>query len=220
MDALLRRRAMIGAGPIVLPYDPADYIETNGLAYLNTGIAQVTRNIELKVKFAWIGNDASLFESFVAYMENGGTTPRSGLHKYNGNWMYGTNVTNATSVPVDGNVHEFLISGNATTQKETLSVDGTIIGTATTTSTDISGNAITFFLGCRNRNGSVDNNCYARFYSLNYKKFGDASHSNLQAEVNMIPVRYNGVFGMWDTLSQTFKSSISGTDFTGQLTQQ
>jgi hypothetical protein len=40
MDALLRRRAMMAGGtpPAPLPYTPVEYIETDGTAYINTGI--------------------------------------------------------------------------------------------------------------------------------------------------------------------------------------
>lgn len=220
MDALLRRRAMIANAYPVLPYDPADYIETNGYAYLNTGIIQTTRNIEYTIKMVWVGSTQSQFESFLAYMASGGTTPRSGFHKYNGGWMFGTNATSNMGVAVDGDIHTVFVSGNSSTNSEILKIDNTLIGTVTTTSNGLSTNTIPYYLGCRNRNGSVDNPCNARFYSFSYKMFSDTDHTTIYREYNFIPVRYNGVFGMWETLTKTFFPSISGTDFTGQLKNQ
>ena len=53
MDALLRRRAMIGAGggpTPPLPYTPVEYIETDGVAYIDTGITGVpSKSAEIKV---------------------------------------------------------------------------------------------------------------------------------------------------------------------------
>lgn len=213
---------MMAQGGTPLPYTPADYIETDGTAYINTGIIQRSRNFELTISVQWMGSDATAdFETFFGYMEAGATTPRSGIHKYTtGYYIFGTNTTlTAENIgTVDNNTHTIIISGNASTQKETLSFDGVLYATATTTSTGIGANTIPFYLGARNRNGSVDNPAKARFYALNYKYFSDAGHTTIVEEYNFIPVRYNGVFGMWDTLTDTFKSSISGTAFTGQLT--
>lgn len=191
------------------------YIETNGSAYLDTGITHAGRNIEITLVVQWTGSTASQFESFFAYMKDGAITPRCGIHKYNGKWMFGTNSTNVTSIDVDSNKHKFFLTGNASTNKEQLYIDDTFVAEGTTTSDGLVGNTITFFLGCRNRNGSIDNPCYARFYSLNVKKFGDASHTSLLVEYNFIPKEVNGVYGMYDTVNDTFISSASGTQFTG-----
>ena len=137
--------------------EDVEYIETVGTAYLNTGIVQKSRNFELTIRFAWKGSTASDFESFFGYMATGAVTPRSGLHKYQGNWMFGTNTTQSSQVAVDSNIHTIVISGNATTNSEKLFIDGIEIASATTTSVGIFDNSIPFFLGARNRGNSVDN---------------------------------------------------------------
>jgi len=199
------------------PYKPAEYIETSGGAYLNTGIRQISRNFEYTIRLAWIGTDINAFESFFGYMAPSGVTPRSGFHKYTGKWMFGTNVTKITGVTPDSNIHTIFVTGNASQNKETLFIDNSKITDATTTSNGISGNSITFFMGSRNRSGSVDNNCFARFYALNYKFFGEAQHTTIILEKNLVPFLYEGVFGMYDTIAQEFLPSISGTQFNGKI---
>lgn len=198
-----------------LPYDTEiEYIQTSGTQYIDTGIIQNARNFELTLVVQWTGSTSSQFESFFAFMKNGDITPRSGFHKYNGKWMYGTNATNTTSVSVDGNKHTFFITSNATTQRETFYIDGTLIMGGSTTSSGLPGNSITYFLGCRNRNGSTDNPCYAKFYSLNFKKFGEAAHTTLTAEWNFIPVRVGQVGYMYETVGE----QLYGNSGTGSFT--
>lgn len=208
---LLRRRF----GGKSLPYDAEiEYLQTSGTQYINTGIILNTRNFELRLKFQWVGSTASQFECFVGVMAAGYSyMPRSGFYKYNGRWMYGTNSTTLTNIDVDGSLHEILVSGNSSTQKETFYLDGIRIGTGTTTATGLSANTLPYFLGCRNRDDSVDNPATARFMSLNYKKFGEASHTTLTDEWNFIPVRIGSVGYMYETINGTLMGNIGSGDF-------
>lgn len=206
----------------VLPYLPADYIETAANAWLDTGILVNTRNFEMTLRMQWTGTGAGNFETFFGFMAAGSAvTPRQGFHRHYTRWMIGTNVTMYPgSIIADNLIHTFVYSGNATTQRESLTIDGTTYQpTGTTSASGLASNEITPYLGARNRNGSIDNPSYARFYSLNYKRFSDGAHNVLLDEYNFIPVQKNGVFGMWETISGTFHSSISGVEFTGQLSQ-
>lgn len=201
-----------------LPYDAAiEYIGTTGTQYIDTGIAHAGRNIEFTLVVQWTGSTASQFETFFGYMAaSPDTTPRCGIHKYNGNWMFGTNKTNETTVPVDNNLHKFFLTGNASTNEESLYIDNAFVMQGDTTSDGLFGNTITFFLGCRNRNGSVDNPSSAKFYSLNFKKFADAEHTTITQEWNFIPVRIGQVGYMYDTISgQLFGNSGSGNFILG-----
>ena len=191
-----------------------EYLETTGTQYIDTGIVQTTRNFEVTIQFQWIGSTVSDFESFFAYMVDGGITPRSGFHKYQGNWMFGTNVTTSTGVTVDNNVHTLFWTSNASTQQEDLYIDNVKIGTGTTTSTGISNNTISFFLGSRNRNGSIDYPAATRFMSLKYKEFSDNDHAVKTSEWDFIPVRIQQTGYMYDRVSgQLFGNSGTG-DFT------
>lgn len=187
----------------VLPYDAEiEYLQTSGTQYIDTGIAHTGRNIEITLVVQWTGSTASQFETFLGYMAaSPDVTPRCGIHKYQGNWMFGTNATNKTSVSVDGTKHTIFITSNATTQKEALYIDGTKIVEGSTTSNGLVGNTITFFLGCRNRNGSFDNASSAKFYSLNFKKFIEAAHTSVLQEWDFIPVRIGTTGYMYDRVS-------------------
>ena len=201
-------------GSTVLPYDTEiEYLQSSGTQYIDTGIVQVSRNFEVRMRLQWVGTTASQFESFFAYMAAGSSiTPRSGFHKYQGNWMFGTNTTTITSTVIDGSVHDILWTSNASTQKEQLFLDGTKIGEGTTASTGLSTNTIPFFLGCRNRNGNTDNPTSMRIMSLNYKYFSDAEHTTLVKEWDFVPVRVGQVGYMYDKVSgELFGNSGSGS---------
>lgn len=204
-----------GGAPVVLPYDAEiEYIQTTGTQYINTGIVQQSRNFEVSMRFQWTGSIASQFESFFAYMKDGGITPRSGFHKYQSKWMFGTNTTTTTSSSADGNVHDVLWTSNASTQKEQLFLDGTKIGEGTISSTGLSTNTIPFFIGCRNRNGSTDNPASMRIMSLNYKYFSDAAHTTLVQEWDFIPVRVGSTGYLYEKISST----LFGNNGTGSFT--
>ena len=199
-----------------LPYDAEiEYLQTTGTQYIDTGIVHAERNTEMRMRFQWTGSTASNFESFFAYMAaSPNVTPRSGFHKYQSKWMFGTNVTTSTGVTVDSNVHDLFWTSNASTQKEQLYLDNTKIGEGTTNSTGLSGNTITFFLGCRNRNGSIDNAASMRVMSLNYKKFTDASHTTTLQEWNFIPVRVGQTGYMYETVNGTLYGNSGSGSFT------
>ena len=207
-----------GGGSVtpVLPYDAEiEYLQSSGTQYIDTGIVQTTRNFELTLVLQWTGSTASQFETFFGYMAaSPSITPRCGIHKYQSKWMFGTNDTNVTGVSIDSSKHTVFWTSNASTQKESLYIDGTKIFEGTTTSTGLAGNTIRFFLGCRNRNGSTDNPCYAKFYSLNFKKFGEAAHTTLTAEWNFIPVRVGQVGYMYETVGE----QLYGNSGTGSFT--
>ena len=207
-------KAYLGS-ELVYPYDAQiEYLETTGTQYIDTGVALTGRNIEITLVAQWTGSDVSQFESFLAFMDNILVTPRCGIHKYNGNWMFGTNATNKPIFPVDGNIHKFFLTGNASADKESLYIDNVFVTQGDTTSEGLFGNTITFFLGCRNRNGSVDNPSSAKFYSLNIKKFDNAEHTEVLSEYNYIPVRIGQVGYMYDTIS----GQLFGNDGTGAFT--
>lgn len=200
-----------------LPYDAQiEYLQSSGTQWIDTGIIQNSRNIEIRMRIQWVGANTSNFESFFAYMINGGLMPRCSINKYQGNWMFGTNATTKTTTAIDKNVHDVFWTSNATTQIEQLYLDNVKIGEGSTTSTGIGRNTIPFFLFCRNRNGSVDNIATARIMSLSYKKFSDATHTEITEEVNFIPVRVGQVGYIYDKVSgQLFGNAGTGSFILG-----
>jgi hypothetical protein len=197
-----------------LPYDAEiEYLQFAGTQYINLGFCQDTRNIEIRIRMQWTGDTINQFESFFGYMSDSGTSPRSGLHKYQGKWMFGTNATMQTT-NVDNNEHDFFISGNSSANKEYLYNENSQIGTATTASTGISGNTIPYFVGCRNRNGSVDNYANMKIMSLSIMLFGNTNHTVVRHEMNLVPVRKGQVGYLYDRISGT----LFGNQGTGSFT--
>ena len=199
-ELIARRRGMVGSA--VLPYDAEiEYLQSSGTQYIDTGIIQRGRNMEFVLDVQWTGNDVQQFESFFAYMAPNAITPRCGIHKYVSTWMFGTNVTRSTSVVLNGNRHRIQLIGIPAENKDILYIDGAMVDEVSTTAEHLADNLITFFLGARNRGGSVDNPASARFYGLNFKKFADAGHTTITQEWNLIPVRIGQVGYMYDTVS-------------------
>ena len=197
-----------------LPYDAEiEYLQFTGTQYINLGFCQETRNIEIRIRMQWTGSTTNQFESFLGYMSNADLLPRSGLHKYQGKWMFGTNTTQSTN-NVDNNYHNFFISGNASDAKEYLYNDNTLIRTATTTSTGINGNTMPFFVGCRNRNGSVDNYANVKIMHLSIILFENSNHTAVYQEINLVPVRKGQIGYLYDRISGT----LFGNQGTGSLT--
>lgn len=195
-----------------LPYDAEiEYLQFTGTQYINIGYCQTSRNIEIRIGMQWTGNTANQFESFFGYMTNASTlTPRSGLHKYQGKWMLGTNATQPTT-NIDGDEHDFLIKGVASANKEELCSPTASLGTAATASTGLSNNTMPYFIGCRNRNGSVDNYAYFRLMSFRLMMFGDSNHTKILYNIELIPVRIGQVGYLYDNVSgQLFGNSGTG----------
>lgn|GEM_PF-2219722 len=214
-ELLLRRRAAMAKS---LPYDAEiEYLESSGTQWIDTGIIQNSLNIEIGLQMQWVGSSVSLFESFFAYMTNDGIVPRCGIHKYNDKWMFGTNSTITTTKSIDRNIHNIFLTGNSSTQKEQLYLDGTLTreGDAIIP-TGISSNNIPFYMFGRNRNGSADNLATIRIMSCWYKQFTDAGHTTITQEFDYIPVRVGQVGYMYDKVSgQLFGNQGSGSFILG-----
>lgn len=195
-------------------YTPIEYLEMGNNQYINTGIVQVSRDFEVRMRFQWNGSTASQFESILAYMASSGINPRSGFHKYTGKWMIGTNNTTTSSASVDKLVHDIYWTCDHVTQQEKLYLDDTLIASGSTTSQGIGTNTIPFMLGCRNRGTTTDNQAMVRIMSLNYKTFSDAAHAELQTEWDFVPVRVGQVGYMYDTVNNTLLGNAGNGSFT------
>ena len=201
----------------VLPYDAeVEYLQTSGTQYIDTGIVQTTRNFELTVVLQWTGSTANDFEAFFGYLGSGSnSTPRFQLFKYQGKWACGTNSTIATDVSVDGYKHTFFVTGNSSTNQESLYIDGSLKVTGTTASTGISSSSPSHYIGGRDDYGTTFSRpCSAKFYSLNYKKFTDAAHTTLIQEWDFIPVRVGTTGYMYDKISGTLFGNGGSGSFT------
>ena len=185
-----------------------EWIQSNNSAYIDTGIVPTSRNFVIELNFQWIGNVATDFETFIGFMAES-SKPRSGFHKYGQRWMFGTNVTSATSIVVDNDKHTIKIIGNASDDQETLYIDGNVINTTTTTSEGIADNSLSYYISARHRPNTIDNPALMRIFS-----------AKIEYPINtitrdFIPVRKNGVAYLYDKVSgQLFGNAASTGTFT------
>lgn len=205
-----------GGGSVtpVLPYDAEiEYLQTSGTQYIDTGVAQQVLDIETTLVVQWTGSTASQFETFFGYMAaSPNVSPRCGIHKYQGNWMFGTNATNKPNAAVDGTKHTIFHTCKSSPSEESLYIDGTEVLSGDPSADGLWGNTITFFLGCRNRGSSIDNQCSAKFYSLKFKMFTGPAHKIITKELDLVPVRVGQVGYMYDRISgQLLGNSGSGS---------
>lgn len=188
-----------------------EYLQSTGTQYINTGIVLTQRNYELEMDMKWSGSTVSTFESFIGFMASG-TTPRSGFHKYQSKWMFGTNATTSSGIAVDSNRHTFAIKSYETNTEE-LYEDGTLIKSGRSSSTGISTNTMPYYIFARNRGTSVDNKAYYILYSLKFKTYLDNSHTTLATEYDFIPVRIGTTGYMYDKVSRQLFGNNGSGDF-------
>lgn len=198
-----------------LPYDvEIEYLQFTGTQYINLGFCQNTRNIEIRIRMQWTGNNTSQFETFLGYMTNASTlTPRGGLHKFQGGWMFGTNSSIKSNQTVDANIHDFMITGVSSSNSESLYDSNTSLKSGTTTSTGLSENTMPYFVGCRNRNGSVDNYANMKIMSLSIMLFDNTNHTVVSHEMNLIPVRKGQVGYLYDRISGQLFGNVGTGSF-------
>ena len=226
MDALLRRRAMIAAGgstpPTPLPYTPVEYIETDGSCYITTSIrATPPKSSEIKVR---IGNNKSC-ELLSGFRKSSGSdTKQFSLARYNAN-KYATFAFYATYGPSDGmpsvewsidNDKPFIIKTDIKKGSQHISVKQENSESWNTVSKTNSNNVSSSYglviLGC------YLDNAYSSFASsgtrLYYCKiYTDETYSTLAFDG--IPCLYNGEYGLWDRVSDTFFGNAGSGTFSG-----
>lgn len=197
-----------------LPFDSQiEYLESAGTQYIDTGIVLTQRNYELEIDMAWSGATETLFETFCGFMIGSPySTPRCGLHKYQSQWMFGTNETASASVFVDLNRHTFIIKSYETGTEE-LYKDGSIIKSGTNSASGLPTNTIPFYLFARNRVTSVDNQAYCKIYSFKFTTYTDNAHTQIGSEYEFIPVRVGQVGYMYDRVSNTLFGNAGTGNF-------
>lgn len=193
-----------------LPYDAeVEYLESDGGAFIDTGIVMQSRNFEIIIKYQWVGSTVNQFETFIGYMSsNSYNMPRSGFHKYNGSWMYGTNVSQVSDVAVDNNIHIARLLGIASSNKEELYIDGNLITTATTSSTGIGGNNLSYYAFARHRPNTFDNPAKARIMNI---RVITNNISQYAQTYDFIPVRKNGVGYLYEKVSGELFGNANST---------
>ena len=213
------------SGP-VLPDGPLEYIETDGSAYINTGIeGKWPRSCELKVGV--INTDFACFlgarvasegRRFQLVMNTGGHVDIGAVNSYVNGVSIESSITNQTPVVVRAMLHnttgsyiEAKQEGESSfTRKTTQSYPGG--GNPTT--------GLNLFLFANNY-GGVPANFEPEGTPLYYCKiYSDDSFTTLIFDG--VPYRYNHKCGLWDNVSNTFfgNANSSGTFIGGPNVSQ
>lgn len=230
MDALLRRRAMIGAGSgptPPLPYTPVEYIETDGTAYIDTGITGVpVKSAEIKIlpiggaSQSFLGSrgtttdgEAKKFQMFrMVYYS-------SDVQYYLGYGYYytvgSTSSPSITNSVTNGTPFEAKISLKSGTQTQSVKEYGDAsFRTHSTTYTKSISSSLTMYLFAVNTNGTAGQLAASGTRLYYCKIYSDNNYSTLI--FNGVPCYYNGEYGLWDKVSNSFFGAVSGSGtFTG-----
>lgn len=228
MDALLRRRQMMLAGGSPTPPTPTgpvavDYIETDGTAYINTGIKG---NAPMSMKSRMVPVAPESGNSYICgCRKDTGDTRFSFVIVTSGKTAGPAykNATYSTDVDVSQSVNngtEMTVQAilAASEQKFYVKQDGessytsashSITGTLTT-NTDI-------YLFALNNHGTAGV-CAAGTKVNTLKFYNDKTWTNLILDLESC--YYNGEYGMWDHVSDTFFGNAAGSGaFTGPSIQ-
>jgi len=226
MDTLLRRRLMMSGGSQPTPlYTPVDYIETDGTAYIDTGIkGSSPRSAKMKIK-AVIGSSASCFLGVVASSE--GKTTNLGMvcittgklcyfiyyNYYSANSIdVSTSIDNGT--PFDVMVSLAGGSNNRLGVKQEGASDYTFYSKTNNYTITNTANLLIFAANDPSGN-STRRQCASgcRVYGR-VQIYSDASYSTLVFDGE--PCYYEGEYGLWDHVSNSFKGNAAGSGaFTG-----
>lgn len=217
-------------GGAPLPYTPVSYIETDGDAYIDTGITGVPiKSAEIKVlaadgsDYTLLGSrgsstdgEAKKFQMF-RVVRFTSTSPES--YKLGYGYYYSatsssltTDITNSVS---DGT--PFLAKGSFKSGAQSVSVKeegDTTFKTHSTTYTKSITSSLSMYLFALNDNGTVGTKAPSGTKLYYCKIYSDENYSTLI--FNGIPCYYNGEYGLWDKVSNTFFGAVSNSGtFTG-----
>lgn len=194
---------------ITLPteYQEVEYIATSGTQYIDTGYVLKSNRVRVDLIVQFTGADTTDFASYVGFMKSSSTvTPRFGIHNYTGGkYMYGADATISTDSAVLKEKDILIFNGTGSTQS--LSVNGVV--KSSTTSYDMSTNALSMYLGARNLAGVANNNLSAKFYRFKLSVNG-------KTERDLIPCyrKSDNVIGMYDIINNQFYTNKGTGSFT------
>lgn len=221
MDALLRRRAMFAAGGSPTPPTPTptfvDYIETDGTAYIDTGIlGNIPKSFEISLKpvLPSSGNTYIL----ATRKDSGNTRFFPLLFNANGcaGYAYAGNIYNSSSSGIDCSSYiqsntTIIVRVSLTNGSQYFGVKpsgGTYTTRHNTLSSSINTERSLFLFGFNAYDGSVS--VCESGTQINYVKiFGNADYTGLVFDGSACV--HNGEFGMWDSISDSFFGNAAGS---------
>lgn len=171
-------------------YTPVEYIENTGGSYINTGVSGYgTWDIDVQGVTAPVGKNAVL----VAYYNY---APAWFGASTNNKWGFGAN----GYYFADNFTDRVNVNLEFASKRATATINGVTINRTSTNTHTLNNYQLMDY-----------NSSYPMVAKLYSAKFYNASG---QLVFNGIPVKYNNVCGLYDTVSKTFKPSNSGTAFT------
>ncbi len=203
-----------GGGPSPLPYTPVEYLQTDGTAYINTGIkagSPVAISVDMKATFVANGGkmmgarDSARRVIPVALSSNGILS--LGFYAFYNVVDVVSSVTNKTPISIkcsmqkDSQVMQVKLDGESSYTTYTKNDNATINST------------LDQYLFAHNYSGGIENvaNGTKLFYC---KIYSDTTYTNLVFDA--VPCYYNGEYGLWDKVSDTFFGNAAGSGaFTG-----
>lgn len=194
---------------ITLPteYQEVEYIATSGTQYLDTGYVLKSNKFRVDLIVQFTGTNTATFASYVGFMKSSSAvTPRFGIHNYTGGtYMYGADATISTTSTVAKEKDFVIFNGTGSTQS--LSVNGVV--NSSSTSYNMSSNALSIYLGARNLAGAVNNAISAKFYRFKLSVGG-------QKVRDLIPCyrKSDSVIGMYDIVNGVFYTNKGTGSFT------
>lgn len=222
MDALLRRRQMMLAGgtpPAPLPYTPVEYIVTDGSCYILPGSAFAAtppKSCEMKVKMG-SNTGCSLLAGFVA--SSGSNNKQFALARcynkcacfsYYANYGSGDGMP-SVSYSIDNDL-PFIVKTDIKKGTQHISVKQENSESWTTVS-KANNNSVSstyvFAILAAYRNSQYEDKAPAGTRLYYCKIYGDAAYTNLVFDG--VPCLYNGEYGLWDKVSDTFKGNANST---------
>lgn len=221
MDTLLRRRSMMAAGGAApLPYTPVDYIETDGSAYINTGIkGNDPRSCHFKFSIGSVGSSRCILgtgngtENTSLYIL--GYVNTSGYFGFGHKYIY-ANSASSDYLLTAGSPFEAKVALKKSSQVAQLKREGdsSFTSYSKTQSETLTTNKSMYLFAANNADSSVWARCPSGSRLYFCKIYSDTTYTNIVFDA--VPCYYNGEYGLWDRVSDTFFGAVSGSGtFTG-----
>lgn len=226
MDALLRRRQMMLAGgtpPAPLPYTPVEYIVTDGNCYILPGggfAATPPKSCEMKVKMPTSFTQSTVFSLLAGYLVASGSNAKAfALARYYNKtiaFTYYSSYGSGDGMPSIAysldNDKPFIIKNDIKKGSQHVSVKQENSDSWTTVAKANNNNVSSsyqFAILAAYRNSQYEDKAPSGTRLYYCKIYSDETYTNLVFDG--VPCLYNGEYGLWDKVSDTFKGNANST---------
>ena len=208
-------------GGTPLPYTPIEYIETDGDAYIDTGInGNDPRSCSLKFSIGSSGMQCILGTG--SGTENTSLYALAYINSTNyfgfGHNYYYANISSSGYLITAGSPFEAKVAMKNGSQVAQLKREGdsSFESYSKTQSATLTTNKHMYLFALNNNNTGVHGKCSSGSRLYYCKIYSDNSYSTLVFDG--IPCVYNGEYGLWDKKTNTFFGAVPGSGtFTGPL---